>query len=87
MGCSLQQLQMSHCCLLEKKCILRKSFICLSKDMGIPEGSPPDFLAATLNVISTYLLSSYQWGYSQRKDIIKTKPERCSCKFFKHIFR
>lgn len=55
--------------------------------MGIPERSHPHFLTATLNVISTSLLPSFQWGYCQRKVIIKTKPERYSCKLFKDIFR
>lgn len=55
--------------------------------MGIPEESPPHFLTTTLNVISTSLLPSFQWGYCQRKVIIKTKMERYICKLFKHIFR
>lgn len=55
--------------------------------MGIPGGSPPHFLAVTLNVISTSLLPPFQWGYCQSKVIIKTTPERYSCKLFKHTFR
>lgn len=53
--------------------------------MCIPEGSHPHLLAATLNVISTSLLPSFQWGYCQRKVVIKTKPGCYSCKLFKHI--